>query len=102
MKLASMLFAVSFSIVWFASIGAKRGRQFGRRSCRPFIRKFIHRLLARASTGGASSGAGTTLSNGVTVNGTGGAPGANTSNAKSQGITGNNLGPRERRVPRAS
>jgi hypothetical protein len=44
------------------------------------------------STGGASSGSGTTLSNGVTVNGTGGAPGANTSNAKSQGTSGNNLG----------
>ena len=45
------------------------------------------------STGGTSSSSGTTLSNGVTVNGTGGAPGANASNAKSQGTTGNNLGP---------
>src|SRR6185437_717067 len=46
-----------------------------------------------ASSGSSPSNAGTTLSNGVTVNGTGGSPGANASNAKSQGTTGNNLGP---------
>jgi hypothetical protein len=44
-----------------------------------------------SSSGGTSGG--TTLSNGATINGTGGAPGTNASNAKSQGTTGNNLGP---------
>lgn len=35
---------------------------------------------------------GTTLSNGSAINGTGGSPGPNTSNALNHGTTGNNLG----------
>jgi hypothetical protein len=50
-----------------------------------------------ASSGGASStgagrAAGTALSNGTTINGTGGSPGPNNSNALNHGTTGNNLG----------
>jgi hypothetical protein len=41
---------------------------------------------------GAGGVAGTRLSNGSTINGTGGSPGPNTSNALSHGTTGNNLG----------
>jgi len=41
---------------------------------------------------GAGGQAGSTLSNGSTINGTGGSPGPNTSNALNHGTTGNNLG----------
>lgn len=40
---------------------------------------------------GAGGVAGTRLSNGSTINGTGGSPGPNTSNALSHGTTGNNF-----------
>jgi hypothetical protein len=45
-----------------------------------------------AGSTGAGGSAGTTLSNGSTINGTGGSPGPNTSNALNHGTTGNNLG----------
>lgn len=47
-----------------------------------------------SSSGGASAAgtSGSTLSNGTTLSGTGGAPGPNTSNAKSRGIKGDKLG----------
>ncbi len=60
--------------------------------------------FAQSSIGGRSNGAagvvsgnstgwtGSALSNGSTVSGTGGGPGANTSNALNHGTTGNNLG----------
>src|SRR3954467_8280604 len=51
--------------------------------------------LAQTSAGGGSSGAagaGSTLSNGSTISGTGGSPGPNTANALGKGTTGNNLG----------
>lgn len=41
---------------------------------------------------GAGGAAGGTLSRGGTINGTGGSPGPNTSNALNHGTTGNNLG----------
>ena len=44
------------------------------------------------SAGGSSLPTGSTLSNGSTINGTGGSPGPNTSNALNHGTTGNNLG----------
>ena len=45
-----------------------------------------------AGSTGAGSTAGSTLSNGNTLNGTGGAPGPNTSNALAHGTTGNHMG----------
>jgi len=45
-----------------------------------------------SSSTGAGGQAGSTLSNGSTINGTGGSPGPNTSNALNHGTTGNNLG----------
>jgi len=55
--------------------------------------------FAQTSTGGSSAGstgaggaAGSTLSNGNTISGTGGSPGPNTSNALNRGTTGNNMG----------
>jgi hypothetical protein len=45
-----------------------------------------------AGSTGAGGAAGTTLSNGSTINGTGGSPGPNTLNALDHGTTGNNLG----------
>jgi hypothetical protein len=51
---------------------------------------------AQTSTAGSSTGAGaaagSTLSNGNTISGTGGSPGPNTSNALNRGTTGNNMG----------
>lgn len=45
-----------------------------------------------ASATGSTGAGGSTLSNGATLSGTGGSPGPNTSNAKSQGTTGDRLG----------
>ena len=45
-----------------------------------------------AATGNSTGSTGSTLSNGNTISGTGGGPGANTSNALNHGTTGNNLG----------
>jgi hypothetical protein len=47
---------------------------------------------ASSGAAGAGGSTGTTLSNGSTINGTGGTPGSNTSNALNHGTTGNNLG----------
>jgi hypothetical protein len=47
---------------------------------------------AGSSTGSAGGTAGASLSSGGTINGTGGSPGPNTSNALNQRMTGNNLG----------
>lgn len=44
------------------------------------------------SAAGSTGAAGTTLSNGTTINGTGGSPGPNTSNALNHPTTGNNMG----------
>ena len=55
--------------------------------------------LAQTSAGRGSSGAagaGSTLSNGSTISGTGGSPGPNTANALTKGTTGANLGGPER------
>jgi hypothetical protein len=41
---------------------------------------------------GPGAAAGSTLSNGSTISGTGGSPGPNTANALGKGTTGNNLG----------
>jgi hypothetical protein len=51
-------------------------------------------LAQTGSSGGGTSGAssGSTLSNGSTISGTGGAPGPHTSNALRNRTTGNNLG----------
>ena len=56
--------------------------------CAEFQRD-IRRIISGGSRGGA---AGSTLSNGSTINGTGGSPGPNTANALGKGTTGNNLG----------
>ena len=45
-----------------------------------------------AGSSAGASGAGSTLSNGSTISGTGGSPGPNTANALGKGTTGNNLG----------
>ena len=47
---------------------------------------------AGTGTAAATGASGHTLSNGSTINGTGGSPGANTSNALNHGTTGNNQG----------
>ena len=48
---------------------------------------------AGSSTGSAGGTAGSSLSSGGTINGTGGSPEPNTSNALNQRTTGNNLAP---------
>jgi hypothetical protein len=62
--------------------------------------------LAQTSAGGGSygaAGAGSTLSNGTTISGTGGSPGPNTANALTKGTTGANLGaPRTDNAPSAA
>ena len=45
-----------------------------------------------SSSTGASGASGSRLSSGSTINGTGGSPGPNTSNALNHGTTGNNMG----------
>ena len=45
-----------------------------------------------AGSSAGQAGAGSTLSNGSTISGTGGSPGPNTANALGKGTTGNNLG----------
>jgi hypothetical protein len=58
----------------------------------------VSHAFAQSSTGssagstGAGGATGSTLSNGSTINGTGGSPGPNTSSALNHGTTGNNLG----------
>jgi len=48
---------------------------------------------AAGSTGtGGGAATGSTLSNGTTINGTGGSPGPNTSDALNRGTTGSNMG----------
>jgi hypothetical protein len=47
---------------------------------------------AGSSVGPRGIGAGSTLSNGSTISGTGGSPGPNTANDLGKGTTGNNLG----------
>ena len=47
---------------------------------------------AGSSAGASGATGGTTLSNGSTISGTGGSTGPNTTNARSHGTTGNNMG----------
>jgi hypothetical protein len=54
---------------------------------------------AGSSAGASGAAAGSTLSNGSTISGTGGSPGPNTSNALSHGTTGSKLGAPQTSAP---
>jgi hypothetical protein len=51
-----------------------------------------HAFAQNSAGSTGAGGSGSTLSNGSTINGTGGSPGPNTSNALNHGTTGKNLG----------
>jgi hypothetical protein len=73
MKIASVVFAFFLLVAW-SPVSAQTAAG------------------SSAGSTGAGGAAGTTLSNGSTINGTGGSPGPNTANALNHGTTGKNMG----------